>query len=491
MSTRSNATIRDTGITHADTLETPGSNAVHFCASARRERSRSAPPPRVVAGKYRLDELLGEGGMGAIWKAFHLQLELPVAIKLLRPGFQNAELAERLRGEARVAAGLMHPNIVRVFDVGESEAGEPFIVMELLRGESLAQLLARGPLSPINVVRLLLPIAEALAAAHARGVVHRDVKPDNVFVTSAGRVALPKLLDFGIAKVQTPAGGGRRNLTLSGTLLGSPDYMSPEQVAGHPDLDQRSDTWSFCVMLHEALSGQPPFSAPTLRALRRSICEQTPPSLEAAGVEPALARIVRQGLEKDPERRPASMAALGRALASWLVEQGVESDAAGSSLSAKWLEPPSEAGDPASSSRIEAAGERQEPVTLVSETLHELHLPRRYRWSLAGAVAVAAAALGGLVVSVAARQWSPLDSGAATTTGAEPSALVADSERGCPAAVAIPALAAASPERSVDFAYSTARLEDAAQGRATTAKAAQLTSPNGGSELPARGQLPF
>jgi serine/threonine-protein kinase len=291
----------------------------------------------VISRKYRLDSLLGEGGMGAVWRAVNLQLEVPVAIKLLRADRHTAELAERLRVEARAVAKLVHPSIVRVFDAGESESGEPFIVMELLDGESLGTLLERGPLLPTRAVQLLLPIAEALSLAHAGGIVHRDLKPDNIFVAEEGAGLQPKLLDFGIAQVMSALGPGARP-TLGGVLVGSPDYMSPEQVRGYSDIDQRADVWGFCVVLYEAIAGQAPFEGDSCEAILASVLVDVPrPLSDVAGVDAELAALVHAGLAKERDERPASIRQLGQRLAAWLLAQGVQHDLAGSSLEAKWL----------------------------------------------------------------------------------------------------------------------------------------------------------
>ena len=293
---------------------------------------------RVIAQKYRLESLIGEGGMGAVWRAFNLQLEVPVAIKLLRAGMDAVDLGERLRIEARAVAKLVHPSIVRVYDIGEAESGEPFIVMELLQGESLGGMLERGPLSAVNALQLLLPIGEALSLAHSRGVVHRDLKPDNIFIASAGVTVQPKLLDFGIAKVRSACAAGGATLTQTGTLLGSPDYMSPEQAYGRSDIDERSDVWAFCVVLYEAISGRAPFAADSCQAVLKSVVTDTPLPLELlSDVDPELSALILWGLTKDRDARPASMLELGRALAAWLYARGVVEDATGSSLETKWL----------------------------------------------------------------------------------------------------------------------------------------------------------
>ena len=292
----------------------------------------------VVAGKYRLDAMLGEGGMGAVWRAFNLQLEAPVALKVIRSSADHELLTLRLKQEARAAAKLGHPAIVRVFDVGETEFGDPFIVMELLEGQSLAALLAaQQRLAAVRAVQLLLPIAEALSAVHAAGIVHRDLKPDNIFIVVENDQIQPKLLDFGIAKL-TNAGVPEAPLTQAGTVLGSPDYMSPEQARGQADLDHRTDIWSFCVLLYECLAGATPFSGPSYNALLCSIIEDEPMSLpDQLAADEQLWHIVQQGLAKDVERRFGTMNELGRALAAWLIGQGVFDDVSGGSLEAKWI----------------------------------------------------------------------------------------------------------------------------------------------------------
>jgi len=293
----------------------------------------------VIAGKYRLTELLGEGGMGAVWSAVNLQLEAPVAIKLLlhEAREQREVLTQRLKQEAKVAAKLAHPAIVRIFDVGESELGDPFIVMELLKGRSLGLWLAQdGPLSSVMAVQLLLPIADALAIAHSKGIIHRDLKPDNVFINEDEGVQ-PKLVDFGIVKL-TDGSAEQTHLTQAGTVLGSPEYMSPEQARGLDDIDHRSDIWSFCVLLYEVVTGYTPFVAANASALLISIAVDDPRPVEPRGEQEAeLWRIIQRGLEKSREHRFQSMTELGSALASWLLRRGVTEDACGASLEAKWI----------------------------------------------------------------------------------------------------------------------------------------------------------
>jgi serine/threonine-protein kinase len=185
-------------------------------------------------------------------------------------------------------------------------------------------------------VQLLLPIADALSAAHAKGFVHRDVKPDNVFVVVSDEQLQPKLVDFGIVKLEQRDKNSK--LTQVGTVLGSPDYMSPEQARGLETIDLRSDVWSFSVMLYEAIAGQTPFSSTNYNALLRMIVEDEAPALRSLrAADAALSAIVAQGMSKDPAQRHQSMNRLGRALAEWLISQGATEDVCGVSLDAKWL----------------------------------------------------------------------------------------------------------------------------------------------------------
>jgi predicted Ser/Thr protein kinase len=356
----------------------------------------------LVADKYRLERLLGEGGMGAVWRAHHLQLDLPVAIKLLLGDRNDTMLFGRLKIEARAAARLVHPNIARVFDIDATAEGDPFIVMEFLNGESLGDVLDRGPLPAERAVQIMLPIADALTLAHAKGIVHRDLKPDNVFLATGDDGLQPKLLDFGVAKVMSaplPDGG----LTETGILVGSPDYMSPEQARGRDDLDHRADIWSFCVLLYEAVTGVAPFSGGNYNALMNAILEDAPRPLDEH-VDQRLAALILAGLSKDRALRPGSIRELGCALSQWLLERGVTVDVCGTSLETKW------------SARAS------------SPTLTRLELPVKGRpWLL---LAAALALTGGLAWAVSG-STSP-----AATTPAKPDHAVALLPQSAPTSVA-------------------------------------------------------
>lgn len=299
-------------------------------------------PGVIVAQKFQLVRILGEGGMGSVWVAKNLALDVHVALKLIRAELaQNVPgLEERLLQEARAAASIEHPAVIKVFDFGLTELSDPYIAMELLHGESLGSTLKRrGKLNPVRAVQTLLPIVEALLAAHERGVVHRDLKPDNIFLArSAGGRLEPKVLDFGIAKFEQKSAP---NLTSVGTVLGSPAYMSPEQARGEADVDGRTDVWALCVVLYEVITGGLPFVADNYNALLYAILEGQPKSFNELGVsEPLLWSIISRGLEKNRERRCADMFELGRALAIWLLDRGVQEDVCNGLLRSKWLERP-------------------------------------------------------------------------------------------------------------------------------------------------------
>jgi len=293
-------------------------------------------PGAILSEKYRLESLLGEGGMGAVWRATNVHLDLPVAIKLIRADLDRGALRARLQLEARSAAKLGHPAIVRVYDVGESTLGDPFIVMELLYGQTLAQLIAHGRLPSTRAVQLILPIIDALGMAHTRGIVHRDLKPDNLMIAYEEQHCRPKILDFGIAKLTDPHDPDYK-LTEIGAVVGSPEYMSPEQARGLDDVDAGTDIWSTCVVLYEALTGCAPFTAANYNALLRSIVEDEPkPLSEYSAGDEELWQIVKRGLSKDRAQRYENISHLGRALAGWLLSHGVTEDACGSSLDVKW-----------------------------------------------------------------------------------------------------------------------------------------------------------
>lgn len=292
----------------------------------------------VVDGRYRLERVLGEGGMGWLWVARDQELEIDVALKLLRTDLVFEGGAERFMNEARAAAAIEHPGVVSVSNVGETPTGTPFIVMELLEGVDLGQMLAEKGRLPVPVaVALLLPAVEALAVAHDHGVVHRDLKPDNIFLVQERGRTQPKIIDFGIARDTRRLGSA---LTQAGVAMGSPDYMSPEQASGDRDIDGRTDIWAICTVIYEAVCGTVPFGDRPYNALLRAIIEEPVPPLSKHGLdEPELWAILERGFKKRREERWPSMRQLGKALAGLLIDLGVDEDASGASLRVSWIAP--------------------------------------------------------------------------------------------------------------------------------------------------------
>ena len=268
---------------------------------------------RVLADRYRLVRLIGRGGMGAVWEAEHLALGTPVAIKLIKPELAEGEHARaRFLHEARAAASLRGPHVVQILDYGVDE-GEPYIAMERIEGESLADRLRRGTLSPEELLGVVSQTCRAIAKAHAAGIVHRDLKPDNVFLGTDG----VKVLDFGIAKaVHSDTMDAR---TQSGAIVGTPFYMSPEQARDGSLADPRSDLWSVAVISYECLVGGRPFDSESLPALSVQILvDPIPVPSEHGEVPPGFDAWFARATQRDPSLRFQSARELVEALAAAL-----------------------------------------------------------------------------------------------------------------------------------------------------------------------------
>ncbi|MDQ3036568.1 MAG: serine/threonine protein kinase, partial [Myxococcota bacterium] len=275
-----------------------------------------AAPGAVLAGRFRLEETLGAGGMAEVWRAFDLTTQRVVAVKLLRAQIAgSAEAVQRLKREGEVLSALSHPAIVRVETYGQLEGGVVFLAMELLEGETLGARMRRSVMQPTELAPIIAGTCAALAAAHAKGIVHRDLKPDNIFLvplpgSSGSTEPQVKLLDFGISKVY----GGTR-LTYTGEILGTPRYMSPEQLGAEPDIDPRIDVYALGVIAYEALAGKPPFLATTPTDLIVAILHGKIAPLRSLRPDlgPAIEAVVTRAMARAREARYRSAADLADA----------------------------------------------------------------------------------------------------------------------------------------------------------------------------------
>ena len=283
----------------------------------------------VLLEKYTIEHKVGRGGMGYVVAARHRELDELVAIKLILSEYaENEAVVRRFMREARAAAKIASEHVVRVMDVGRLPTGEPYMVMEFLRGQDLEQLLeARGTVSVTETVDYVMQALEAVAEAHAVGIVHRDLKPANLFV-SPRRSGVPcvKVLDFGISKLISAAATASSMAKTQG-VLGSPLYMSPEQLRSSGDVDHRTDIWAIGVILFRLMSGRLPFAADSLPQLVAEVMGNEPAGLRAhrPEVPAALADVVLRCLAKEREARYASVAELARALAPFGTEGALTS----------------------------------------------------------------------------------------------------------------------------------------------------------------------
>ncbi len=330
----------------------------------------------LVAGKYRLQAVLGEGGMGLVLSAHHEVLERTVALKVLRSeSAKDPAMVERFLREARLAANLKSEHVAHVLDVGTLPTGAPFMVLEYLEGADLAAVLARDGRLPVAVAcNYVVQACEAVAEAHASGIVHRDLKPENLYLTrSVGGADLVKVLDFGVSKALE---AGRAAITTTGVTLGSPLYMAPEQLRGAREVGPRADVWALGVVLYELLTVRLPFEADTLPDLCVAITQEPPVPLEDLrdDVPHALRAIVARCLEKEPGKRYFDAAELAEALAPFAQE-----------IVRTTVSAPLRTYDP-------------QPVTMIADTLPAPPMPARRSRAWLAVVAVAAVAAGVLLL---------------------------------------------------------------------------------------------
>ena len=279
-------------------------------------------PGTIVADRYRLDRLLGEGGMGVVWAATHAVTRRTVAMKFVRNTLgQEAELRRRLLREAHAAAAVRHPHVVEILDVFELDSDTPVIVMALLHGETLGQHLARVQhLALDDAAAVLLPAVSAIGTAHARGIVHRDLKPDNIYLAEAPEGNSVKVLDFGIAKLQDPEHVAHDSMsTQTGSTLGTPAYMAPEQAAGEQDVDHLADIWALGVIAYECLSGVRPIEGENAAqvVMRLMTTGITPLARVTRGLPVEVTSLVDRMLSRERARRPQDLREVQRVFAQY------------------------------------------------------------------------------------------------------------------------------------------------------------------------------
>jgi serine/threonine-protein kinase len=285
---------------------------------------------QVVADKYRIDSIIGEGGMGYVVAAHHMQLETKVAIKLMRPELAvSGEAVERFAREARAAVRITSQHVARVFDVGTLPNGAPYMVMEFLEGSDLSSIVhKRGPLPIGEAVDYVLQACEAIGEAHQAGIVHRDLKPANLFCARrADGMPIIKVLDFGISKLTGGAASGSLQHTKTTAIMGSPFYMSPEQMESTRGVDARTDIWGIGVILYELVTGRTPFEGSALPEICLRVATQQPPSMRTlrADAPAALELVILRCLEKDRDKRYGNVARLAVALRDFATPRGRQS----------------------------------------------------------------------------------------------------------------------------------------------------------------------
>jgi serine/threonine-protein kinase len=274
----------------------------------------------VLADKYRVEDLISQGGMGTVYRGTHILMDKKVAIKVLNPSLAaDDKIVARFSREARAASRISHPHALNVTDFGESQNGVVFLIMEYLHGKTLKEVVqGEGPMALTRVVEIVRQVCGALDAAHAEGVIHRDLKSDNIMLVDVGGGDWAKVLDFGIAKIKEPLGTKDAEITSPNLIIGTPQYMSPEQCSQSSELDARSDIYSLGVILYEMLAGHVPFMGESPTAIMMKHLQEPAPSLidERKDIPAAVGRVVARALAKRPEERFQSAGELSEALNS-------------------------------------------------------------------------------------------------------------------------------------------------------------------------------
>ena len=369
------------------------------------EARRSPRADRIIGGRFKLDRLIGKGGMGEVYAAKHIKTGREVALKMILAAAASPEQTRRFLREAKAATAIAHPNVIEVLDVFEDEDGTPVMVMELLRGETFSALRKRAGALPLHEVATLLgPVAAAVRAAHDKSIVHRDLKPDNIFIVeSSAHGRVPKVLDFGIAKVLDPtaiSSETQGGATSTGSLLGTPHYMSYEQAMSDKTVDHRADIWAIGVILFEALTGRRPLEFETLGEMYTAFLQGKVPSIREfiADLPDDVATIVDRCLQKQRDERLDDLEPLIEVLARY-ADPSVKGALAGGAVVSRSSRPAlTQPG--ADSPRASLAGSAASAASVV-----DAPRPRLSRVTVA--IAIVCIAAGGVAAFVAFRQPAP------------------------------------------------------------------------------------
>ncbi|MFO0616753.1 MAG: serine/threonine-protein kinase [Polyangiaceae bacterium] len=431
-----------------------------------------APPVAVVGGRYRLSTCIGQGGMGSVWRAEHMSLRTPVAVKFLDPGLAKQEgLRSRFVREARAAAALQGDDVVRILDHGEEE-GLPYIVMEFLEGESLGDKLGReGAITPTFAGHVMAAVCRAIARAHRAGIVHRDLKPDNIFLVR-GEAQLPqvKVLDFGIAKVLAEAGSlaGSSAPTATGNVVGTPYYMGQEQIRGTKELDRRADLWSLAVIAFECLTGRRPFDSESMGDLVLKICHEPVPVPSHVGPVPSgFDAWFSRATDRALEARFQTVQELAASLAELLTP------------GRPWFDDAvARAAGMAPTERVSAVDPRASTQRTTAHSVHPTEAPRSQA-SRIGIAAVAVLAVGAGVFALSRKPTADASSTAMKEASAEAPTTPRSTERGAGASPPTTAIEASAPSASA-----VAIAPSASASSAPSAGAAPSTSTRPTARLP-------